>query len=106
MQVDLMPILLGKDYGIKTVINFSNISQGYDSDPKTNPDAKPIEKISWEEFRPLVGDEWSPGMNAPFDPIAAKKAQELGVKVVVLGKDLDNLDRCLKGETFLGTVIE
>jgi uridylate kinase len=106
-STDYCAVLMAEDYGVKEIINLSNIKQVYDKDPKQFPDAKPIDKISWEEFRKIVGSEWTPGLNAPFDPIASQKAQELGVKVAVLdGKDLDNLEKYFKGEEFLGTVIE
>lgn len=105
-STDFDAILLCEDYGVKTVINLSNIDKVYDKDPKNNGDAKPIDAISWEEFRKIVGNEWVPGMNAPFDPVAAKKAQELGVKVVVLnGKNLENLNNYFEGKEFVGTVI-
>jgi uridylate kinase len=92
---------------VKTVINLSNIKQVYTADPKIDPDAKPIDHASWEEFRKLVGDEWKPGMNAPFDPIASKRSQELGVKTVVMsGEDFDNIENYFAGKPFLGTVIE
>ncbi len=105
-STDYDAVLLCEDYNVKTVINMSNITQVYDKDPKKFPDAKPIDKITWPEYRALVGDEWTPGLNSPFDPVAAKHAEELGVKVVVLGNDFENLDKYFSGETFLGTVIE
>lgn len=106
-STDYDAVMLCEDYGAKTIINLSNIEKVYDKDPKEFPDAKPIDKLAWAEFRQLVGDEWRPGMNAPFDPIASKKAQELGVKVVVLnGKNFENLGKYLSGEEFVGTVIE
>lgn len=106
-STDYCAVQLCEDYGVKTVLNLSNIKQVYSADPKKNPDAKPIDKISWEDFRKIVGDEWIPGMNAPFDPIASKKAQELGVKTVVMdGKDFENIGKYFTGEKFVGTVIE
>lgn len=106
-STDYCAVLIGEDYGVETVINLSNITQAYDRDPKKFDDAKPIDKISWADFRKLVGDEWTPGMNAPFDPIAAKKAQELGTKVVIMsGQDFDNLEKYFNGEKFVGTTIE
>lgn len=105
-STDYCAMLLSEDYEVPTVINLSNITQVYEKDPREFPDAKPIGKITWENFRKIVGDTWTPGMNAPFDPIAAKKAEELGTRVVVLGRDLQNLDSFLKGGEFLGTVIE
>lgn len=105
-STDYCAVLLCEDYDVKTIVNLSNIKQVYDKDPKEYPDAKPIDHISWEEFRKIVGDEWKPGMNVPFDPVAAQMAQKLGVKVVVLsGEDFDNLTKYFTGETFAGTVI-
>lgn len=106
-STDFDSILLCEDYGAKTVINLSNIDKVYDKDPNKFKDAKPIDKISWKDFRKLVGDEWTPGMNVPFDPIASKKAEELGAKVVVLnGKNFENLENYMEGKQFVGTVIE
>lgn len=106
-STDFCAALLCEDYGVSTVVNLSNIKQVYTADPRTNPDAKPITHTTWAEFRKLVGDEWTPGLNAPFDPVAARKAQELGVKVVVVsGEDFDNIQNYFDGKQFLGTVIE
>lgn len=106
-STDYDAVLLCEDYHVKTIINISNIDYAYDKDPKIHPDAKAIERISWDEFRKIVGDEWVPGVNAPFDPVAAKKAQELGVRVVIVsGYDFDNLRKYLRQEPFAGTVIE
>lgn len=105
-STDYDAILLCEDYGAKTVLNLSNIAQVYTDDPKKNPAAEPIEHISWEDFRKIVGDEWSPGLNAPFDPIAAKKAQELGVQVIVMsGDDFENIENYFAGKPFVGTTI-
>jgi uridylate kinase len=106
-STDYDAILLGEDYNVDTVINLSNISKLYDKDPNKYSDAKPIDKISWTDYRAIIGDEWTPGMHAPFDPIAAKKAQELKVKVVIMsGNDFENIENYLAGKEFIGTVIE
>lgn len=106
-STDYCAVLLCEDYGVKSIINMSNIDQVYNKDPREHSDAKPLDHLSWPEFRSLVGDEWSPGMNAPFDPVAAKKSEELGVKVVVInGHNFENLEKCLEGEEFNGTIIQ
>ncbi len=106
-STDYCAVMVCEDYGIKEMINLSNINQVFDKDPNKFPDAKPLTKVSWEDFRKLVGDEWIPGMNSPFDPVAAKKAHELGVKVVVMkGDDFENVSGYFKGKPFTGTVIE
>lgn len=106
-STDFCAIMACQDYDVKTVINLSNIDQIYDKDPNKFKDAKPIDKISWKELRKLVGNEWTPGMHVPFDPIAAKKAQDLGIKVVVVnGNNFENLENYFADRKFVGTIIE
>ena len=105
-STDFCATLMAEDYRVNEIINMSNIIMAYDKDPKKHKDAKPIKETTWTEFRNIVGDTWTPGLNVPFDPIASKRAQELGLKVVILdGKDLPNLRRHLRGGKFVGTVI-
>lgn len=106
-STDFCATMVCEDYNIKTVLNLTNIDMVYDSDPRINKDARTIKNISWDNFRNIVGDKWVPGMNAPFDPVAAKKAQELGLKVVVLrGDNFENLENYFDGKKFVGTVIK
>ncbi len=104
-STDYDAVVLAKNYGADTVINMSNITNVYDSDPKKNPSAKPLSKISWKDFKLLVGDKWSPGLNMPFDPIATKEAEKNNIKVMIIGKDLKNLKKVLEGKDFVGTKI-
>lgn len=100
-------VLLAKHNGIKTVINLSNIDYAYDQDPRQYPDAKKLTQIAWKDFRKIVGNKWKPGLNVPFDPVASRESQEYGLKVVILnGRKLNNLSKCLAGEKFTGTVIK
>ena len=105
-STDYDAVILARDYGGKTIINLSNTYWVYDKDPKKFNDAKPIEKITWEEMEKIVGNKWIPGLSAPFDPIATQLAKELKLTVIVThGKDFRNLQRLMDGESFKGTVI-
>ncbi|MFQ3620987.1 MAG: UMP kinase [Spirochaetales bacterium] len=103
---DYDAVLLAEAFHADTVINLSNIDQVYTADPRKDSTARPLAQLSWEEFRHLVGDTWIPGTHAPFDPIAARKAQELKLKVIVAsGTDLPNVSCILEDRPFLGTTI-
>lgn len=105
-STDYDAVLLAERFGAKRVLNLSNIAKVYTADPRVDPAARPIDAISWAGFRAIVGDEWSPGKNVPFDPVATRKAAELGLSVIcAAGRDLDNLRRILEGESFVGTTI-
>ena len=99
-------VLLAERYSGDTVINLSNIEKVYTDDPKKNPDAKPIDSISWTDFRKMIGDEWIPGKNVPFDPIASRHAEKTGIKVICAsGRNIENLENILEERPFIGTVI-
>jgi uridylate kinase len=103
---DYDAVLLAERFQADMVINLSNIEKVYTADPRTNPDAKPIDQISWADFRTLVGDEWVPGKNVPFDPVASRHAAKIGLKVIcAAGKNLENLKKILSGEGYTGTTI-
>lgn len=103
---DYDAVHLAKTYGAKKVANLSNIDYVYDKDPGKYKNAVPIKNINWRDFRKIVGDKWKPRMNKPFDPIASKEAEKLGLGVAILnGKNLDNLNNYLDGKKFIGTVI-
>ncbi len=104
-STDLRAVQLAKRFGAVRVINMSNIDYVYSADPKKDPDAERLTSISWPEFRKLVGDEWDPGLNMPFDPIASKEAEQLGLEVIIIGNNIDNLEKLLRGEDFKGTTI-
>jgi len=106
-STDFDAVLGAKTVDAKKIINLSNTDYVYDSDPKTNPNVKKIEKISWSEYRKLIPKEWNPGLNSPFDPIASGMAQKAGMEGIIMnGKPIDNLEKYLNGEEFLGTVIK
>lgn len=105
-STDLGAVILAKYYGVKEILNLSNIDYVYNHDPKKYKSAKPLKNISWEKFRQLVGSKWDPGLHAPFDPVASKLAQKLGIKVVVMkGKNFKNFENYLLGKKFKGTTI-
>ena len=99
-------VVLAERFSGNLVVNLSNIAKVYTDDPKKNPEANPIDSISWENFIKIVGTEWVPGKNTPFDPIASQRAQKVGIKVIcAAGKDIENLENILNGKDFKGTVI-
>lgn len=105
-STDFDAVLLAEKFGAGTIVNLSNIAKVFTDDPRVNPAARPLDKVSWKDFAVLVGTEWSPGKNAPFDPVATKRATELGLKVIcAAGRDLPNLEAILERREFVGTII-
>ena len=55
----------------------------------------------------MVGDDWVPGKNTPFDPVASKKAEELNLTVICAsGKNIENIRNILNETDYIGTTIK
>lgn len=106
-STDYDAVVLAKNLSVQQVINLSNIDFVYTKDPKKFKDAKKLENLSWKKYRAMVGNKWNPGMNAPFDPVASKLAEKLGLEVAILGgHNLKNFENYLESKKFQGTLIK
>lgn len=104
---DLAAVHIAKSTKAAKVINLSSVDFVYDSDPVKNPNAKKFENISWAEYRSLISSEWNPGMNLPFDPIASREAEALGLELALIsGHNLESLNNYIAGNSFVGTIIK
>ena len=104
---DYDAVLIAKKLKAKKIINLSNIDYVYDKDPRKFQDAKKIENVSWEEFRNIIPKKWEPGLSSPFDPIASAEAEKLKIEVAIInGKKLEEVEKYLNNEKFIGTIIK
>ncbi len=106
-STDFDCVLAAKIFGAKRVINLSNIDFVFDRNPEKFKDAKPLERISFDELFKIIGRKWTPGANLPFDPEAAKLAKREKIKIIILnGRNFRNLEKVFLGKKFKGTVVE
>lgn len=106
-STDFVACQIACDFNIKQVIILGKPDYVYTSDFEKDNKARPIERISWQDYLKIIPGKWSPGLHAPVDPVAAKLAQKEKMKVIVAqGRDLDNLKKILRGEKFKGTVLD
>lgn len=105
-STDMDAVLFAKKYGAQTLINLTNADHVYDKDPKKFDDAKPLQEVSWSEYRDIIPKKWISGMNTPFDPTASKMAEDAGIEVAVInGEKPKELKNYLDGKPFQGTRI-
>jgi uridylate kinase len=103
---DMDAVVLAKQFNSTEVLNISNIDHVYDKDPKKYDDAKKLTELSWKDYFDIIGTEWKPGMNSPFDPIASKEAEKAKINVKILNGEIKNLKNCIEGKNFIGTTIK
>jgi uridylate kinase len=83
-STDYVACRIAKRLGADTVINLSNVAQVYTGDPRQDSTATPCDEMSWKDYRKMVGNVWSPGLSAPFDPVASRFCHKNSIRVVVM----------------------
>ena len=119
-STDYVAVQIAVDFKIDTVVNLGKPDYVYyikrslrerpahnTADPGKDAGAKPIKKLSWSDYWKMAPSKWTPGLNFPLDPIAAKLAEKENIKIIIAGaKDLDNLENILEGRKFKGTTLK
>lgn len=105
---DAVSVALARDCGAPHCVIATNVSHVHDSDPRTNPDAKPLEEITLSELAQITGDEpLKPGQSAAVDPVAVSWAIDAGIRLAVLdGRDVTRIEDALEGRPFVGTLVK
>lgn len=109
ITTDAVSMLLAEKSGAKVVANLSAIDYLYSGDPKTDKNAKKLEKVTHEELTQLAvgGDKRMARTNFPFDLVACRLAQRSNVELrFVDGHNLKEVENALSGKAFKGTVVK
>ena len=87
-------------------INMTNVKGLYTDNPKTNPKAKFVPKISWKAFeKQALKLKHEAGQHFVLDQSAAILIRKNKIPTYIIDQDLKNLDKILKGKKFVGTII-
>jgi len=87
-------------------INVTNVKGLYDKDPRKNKDARFIRNISFIDFYKMASKlKYKPGQHFVLDQHASKIIKENKIRTTIIGPSLKNLENCLKGKKFIGTII-
>ncbi len=90
------------------LVNATNVDGIYDSDPRSNPAARRLSKLSWKEFHEMVraATRGEPGQTFLFDRLGAEALARAAVPLrVVHGRHLSNLEAAVLGKPFDGSEV-
>lgn len=107
ITTDTDAVLLAEAIGAKKLINISNVSGIYDSDPRKNPNAKKLDRMSYDELIALASasDKRLAGTNFVFDMLACKLIMRSKIETHFIGKDIAEIEKALNGKKHSGTVV-
>ena len=104
---DAVAVQLADYIDADLLIKGTSVDGIYDSDPRKNPSAKRLEKITHKELFDIVSrDTFVAGTSSIIDPQAALLLKRSGIKTVVIDiRDMENLKNVLYEKSFAGTQI-
>ncbi len=108
-STDMDAVVFADMLNIKEVFKLSNVDHIYTADPKVDPKAVAIEKISWEQYMIQFGiddtDVHGAGQNIPISAECARFCQSKGISFYFSGGS--NLEKGMEFEVLLksGTLI-
>jgi uridylate kinase len=103
---DGVSLLLAERLGEKMVINMTSVGALYDKDPKKYEDARKINGLSYEDAESMFFERrMDAGLNIPFDLVSLKIAERSGIKICIMGKEIELLKKVIEHGECPGTVI-
>ena len=89
------------------IVNATSVDGVYTADPRGHPEARLLERISFEELVRLAGEgHRAAGPNVVFDPVAARVLARDRIPLsVVQGRNLEALEAAILGRPFRGTLV-
>jgi len=107
ITTDAVSALLAERVKAKRLVNATSVDGAYTADPKKDPTATRILKMTHAELISLVASTpASAGPNAVFDTVGAKVLERSKIELAIVdGTDLANLRDALEGKRFNGTIV-
>ncbi|MDD5337304.1 MAG: UMP kinase [Candidatus ainarchaeum sp.] len=109
ITTDTDAALLAEALHAKRLVNMSNIDGIYDSNPNTNPKARKLKSMKYQELVDLAAknDSRKAGENFIFDMLACKIIARSKIEAhFVDGRSLEDLKKAIEGKPHNGTVVK
>lgn len=108
ITTDAVSALLAERVKARRLVNATSTDGVYTADPKKDPSAEKIPKMTYKELVALIGPSpAAAGPNNVFDAVGAKVLERSKISLAVVhGDDLPNLRDALEGKKFKGTLVE
>jgi len=104
---DAVTVFMGEKAHADRIIITTNVAGVYTADPKADPNAELLERLTPQRLVEIVGSmPHEAGSKGVMDPLGAKLVARSKITTYVLdGRDLKNLDAAIEGRKFRGSVI-
>ncbi len=104
---DAVAAMVARAMGADRIVNASNVDHVYTDDPRSNPAAERIDRMTVDRLGELVYKEHGASKSSVFDPMGVDIARESRIDILMVdGRNLDALRAAILGEPFEGTFVD
>lgn len=104
---DAVAAMVAKDCDAVRIVNASNVEAVFTDDPRKNPDAKKITRMTIKELKEIVYSEHDACKSSVFDPLGVKIAMENRIDILMVdGRNLSELRNAILGKDINGTFVD
>jgi uridylate kinase len=105
ITTDTVAALVAEDWSSDLIVKASDQKGIYTSDPRSDPNAKLLRKLSYARLSEILGGDHTPGIHSIVDPVAVRRIAGSKLKLVVFKGDRpQDLIRAIEGKTVGSTV--
>lgn len=104
---DAVAAMVAKAMKADRIVNATSVDAVYTDDPRKNPDAEKILKMTIDELGELVYKEHGASKSSVFDPLGVKLAKENKMDILIVdGRNIDELRNAILGKPINGTTVD
>lgn len=105
ITTDTVAALVAQRWKADLIVKASDQKGIYTADPRRDPKARLLRKLSYSRLSEILGGEHTPGIHSIIDPVAARRIAARQLKLVVFkGDEPQDLLRAIRGES-VGTTV-
>ena len=104
---DAVTAMVAKALGASRMINATSVDGVYTADPRKDPGARKIARMTIDELGDIVYKEHGASKSSVFDPLGVTIAKENAIDILIVdGRDLDELRNAILGRPIKGTFVD
>lgn len=104
---DAVAMMVARSMGADRVVNATAVDAVYTADPRKDPGAERIPRMTIGRLGEIVYKEHSASASSVFDPLGVEIARESRIDIsMVDGRNLEELRKAILGQEFSGTFVD
>ena len=104
---DAVSAMVAKELGADRIVNATSVDAVYTADPRKDPGAKAIHRMTIRELQNIVYKEHDASRSSVFDPLGVRIAMANRIDILMVdGRNLDELRKAILGMEIDGTFVD